>query len=151
MADHASDYKRGEMEIGEQVATVVGLDGCHRAPAPAPGVLQPHRGALALGAARIVHGVDVHRQGVTEAGLHVAGGQVDQEGRQPLSPPSLPWLSSSLWSAAVGRLIPAGTGAYLRSLQKIANERDAALTSAREEAIEELPADLALELEGSES
>lgn len=51
----------------------------------------------------------------------------------------------------VGRLIPAGTGAYLRSLQKIANERDAELTSALEEAIEPLPADLQLELESSES
>ena len=50
----------------------------------------------------------------------------------------------------VGRLIPAGTGAYLRSLQKVANERDAELTSQREEAIEPLPADLALELENSE-
>ncbi|HST91440.1 MAG TPA: DNA-directed RNA polymerase subunit beta', partial [Brevundimonas sp.] len=50
----------------------------------------------------------------------------------------------------VGRLIPAGTGAYLRALQKIANERDAELTSAREDAIEPLPADLALELESSE-
>ncbi|MGX1802233.1 DNA-directed RNA polymerase subunit beta', partial [Brevundimonas naejangsanensis] len=49
----------------------------------------------------------------------------------------------------VGRLIPAGTGAYLRSLQKIANERDAVLTQAREEAVEPLPADLALELEQS--
>jgi DNA-directed RNA polymerase subunit beta' len=51
----------------------------------------------------------------------------------------------------VGRLIPAGTGAYLRSLQKIANERDAELTSQREAAVEPLPADLALELESSES
>jgi DNA-directed RNA polymerase subunit beta' len=51
----------------------------------------------------------------------------------------------------VGRLIPAGTGAYLRALQKIANERDAELTSTREAAIEPLPADLALELESSES
>ena len=50
----------------------------------------------------------------------------------------------------VGRLIPAGTGSYLRSLQKIANERDAELTQAREEAVEPLPADLALELEQSE-
>ncbi|QDH72913.1 DNA-directed RNA polymerase subunit beta' [Brevundimonas sp. M20] len=50
----------------------------------------------------------------------------------------------------VGRLIPAGTGAYLRSLQKIANERDAELTQAREDAVEPLPADLALELEKSE-
>ena len=50
----------------------------------------------------------------------------------------------------VGRLIPAGTGSYLRSLQKIANKRDAVLTSTREEAIEPLPADLALELESSE-
>ncbi|HAL06953.1 MAG TPA: DNA-directed RNA polymerase subunit beta', partial [Brevundimonas sp.] len=49
----------------------------------------------------------------------------------------------------VGRLIPAGTGAYLRSLQKIANERDAELTQAREDAVEPLPADLALELEQS--
>jgi len=50
----------------------------------------------------------------------------------------------------VGRLIPAGTGAYLRALQKIANERDAELTSTREAAIEPLPADLQLELAESE-
>jgi DNA-directed RNA polymerase subunit beta' len=50
----------------------------------------------------------------------------------------------------VGRLIPAGTGAYLRSLQKIANSRDAELTQAREAAVEPLPADLAAELEHSE-
>ena len=50
----------------------------------------------------------------------------------------------------VGRLIPAGTGAYLRALQKIANDRDAELTQAREDAIEPLPADLQLELESSE-
>ena len=50
----------------------------------------------------------------------------------------------------VGRLIPAGPGAYLRSLQKLANERDAELTQAREDAIEPLPADLALELEQSD-
>ena len=51
----------------------------------------------------------------------------------------------------VGRLIPAGTGAYLRSLQKIANERDAVLTQQREDAVEPLPADLALELEGEKT
>ncbi|MBG7615190.1 DNA-directed RNA polymerase subunit beta' [Brevundimonas sp. BAL450] len=51
----------------------------------------------------------------------------------------------------VGRLIPAGTGAYLRSLQKIANERDAVLTKQREDAVEPLPADLALELEGEKT
>jgi DNA-directed RNA polymerase subunit beta' len=50
----------------------------------------------------------------------------------------------------VGRLIPAGTGAYLRSLQKVANERDALLTSTRESAVEPLPADLQLELAESE-
>ena len=50
----------------------------------------------------------------------------------------------------VGRLIPAGTGAYLRSLQKIANERDAVLTNNREAAVEPLPADLQLELSESE-
>jgi DNA-directed RNA polymerase subunit beta' len=50
----------------------------------------------------------------------------------------------------VGRLIPAGTGAYLRALQKIANDRDALLTDAREAAIEPLPADLAAELETTE-
>ena len=41
-------------------------------------------------------------------------------------------------------------GAYLRALQKIANDRDAELTQAREDAVEPLPADLALELESSE-
>jgi len=39
----------------------------------------------------------------------------------------------------VGRLIPAGTGAYLRSLQRIATKRDEALTAQREEAMEALP------------
>ena len=51
----------------------------------------------------------------------------------------------------VGRLIPAGSGAYLRSLQKIANQRDAELTSQREAAVEPLPADLAGELEAAET
>ncbi len=42
----------------------------------------------------------------------------------------------------VGRLIPAGTGANLRSLQKIAAKRDAALTQSREVAAEPFPAEL---------
>ena len=42
----------------------------------------------------------------------------------------------------VGRLIPAGTGAYLRGLQRIAVQRDDALTQAREEAMEAFPAEL---------
>ncbi|MBP9232904.1 MAG: DNA-directed RNA polymerase subunit beta', partial [Phenylobacterium sp.] len=39
----------------------------------------------------------------------------------------------------VGRLIPAGTGSYLRSLQRIATKRDEALTAEREAAMEALP------------
>jgi DNA-directed RNA polymerase subunit beta' len=42
----------------------------------------------------------------------------------------------------VGRLIPAGTGAYLRNMQRIAAERDEALTQRREEALEAFPAEL---------
>ncbi|HTK35115.1 MAG TPA: DNA-directed RNA polymerase subunit beta' [Caulobacteraceae bacterium] len=42
----------------------------------------------------------------------------------------------------VGRLIPAGTGAYLRGLQRIATQRDEALTASREEALEAFPAEL---------
>jgi DNA-directed RNA polymerase subunit beta' len=42
----------------------------------------------------------------------------------------------------VGRLIPAGTGSYLRSLQRIAAQRDEALVAQREEAIEAFPAEL---------
>ena len=42
----------------------------------------------------------------------------------------------------VGRLIPAGTGANLRSMQKIAAKRDAALTQSREEAMEAFPTEL---------
>ena len=44
----------------------------------------------------------------------------------------------------VGRLIPAGTGANLRSMQKIATKRDEALTAKREEALaqEAFPAEL---------
>jgi DNA-directed RNA polymerase subunit beta' len=39
----------------------------------------------------------------------------------------------------VGRLIPAGTGSYLRNLQRIAAKRDEALSQSREEAMEPLP------------
>ena len=39
----------------------------------------------------------------------------------------------------MGRLIPAGTGSYLRNLQRIAAKRDEALTASREEAMEPLP------------
>jgi DNA-directed RNA polymerase subunit beta' len=45
----------------------------------------------------------------------------------------------------VGRLIPAGTGAYLRNLQRIAAKRDEVLTASREEAIEPLPVEIAVE------
>ena len=47
----------------------------------------------------------------------------------------------------VGRLIPAGTGSYLRNLQRIAAKRDEALTASREEAMEPLPEDIAVEAE----
>ena len=50
----------------------------------------------------------------------------------------------------VGRLIPAGTGAQLRSMQKVAAKRDALLAQAREQAIESFPADLAAEIELAE-
>ena len=45
----------------------------------------------------------------------------------------------------VGRLIPAGTGAYLRTMQRVAAKRDEALTASREAAaeLEAFPADLA--------
>ena len=47
----------------------------------------------------------------------------------------------------VGRLIPAGTGSYLRSLQRIAAKRDEALSASREEAMEPLPEIIAVEAE----
>jgi DNA-directed RNA polymerase subunit beta' len=49
----------------------------------------------------------------------------------------------------VGRLIPAGTGSYLRSLQRVATKRDEALAASRQPAIEleELPAEIAAEAE----
>ena len=47
----------------------------------------------------------------------------------------------------VGRLIPAGTGSYLRSLQRIAAKRDEALSASREEAMEPLPDIIAVEAE----
>ena len=45
----------------------------------------------------------------------------------------------------VGRLIPAGTGSYLRGLQRIATKRDEALAASREQpvALEPLPAEIA--------
>ncbi|MDQ0464826.1 DNA-directed RNA polymerase subunit beta' [Caulobacter ginsengisoli] len=48
----------------------------------------------------------------------------------------------------VGRLIPAGTGAYLRTMQKIAAKRDEALSASREEAMEPLPVEIAETVEG---
>jgi DNA-directed RNA polymerase subunit beta' len=51
----------------------------------------------------------------------------------------------------VGRLIPAGTGAYLRSLQRIAAQRDEQLTQQREEALEPLPAEVVGEPETAEA
>ncbi|WP_297512923.1 DNA-directed RNA polymerase subunit beta' [uncultured Caulobacter sp.] len=44
----------------------------------------------------------------------------------------------------VGRLIPAGTGSYLRSLQRVAAKRDEQLAQQREDAMEPLPAEIAL-------
>jgi DNA-directed RNA polymerase subunit beta' len=43
----------------------------------------------------------------------------------------------------VGRLIPAGTGSYLRSLQRVAAKRDEQLAQQREDAMEPLPAEIA--------
>jgi len=51
----------------------------------------------------------------------------------------------------VGRLIPAGTGSYLRGLQRIATKRDEALSAAREEAMEPLPVEIALETADAQS
>ncbi|MFZ5667884.1 MAG: DNA-directed RNA polymerase subunit beta' [Pseudomonadota bacterium] len=49
----------------------------------------------------------------------------------------------------VGRLIPAGTGSYLRGLQRIATKRDEALAASREETLEPLPAEIALDTEAA--
>ncbi|HEY9217791.1 MAG TPA: DNA-directed RNA polymerase subunit beta' [Phenylobacterium sp.] len=51
----------------------------------------------------------------------------------------------------VGRLIPAGTGAYLRTLQRIATKRDEALTASREEAMEPLPVEIAVEADAEKA
>ena len=50
----------------------------------------------------------------------------------------------------MGRLIPAGTGSYLRNLQRIAAKRDEALTATREAAMEPLPAEIAAEAEAEQ-
>ena len=52
----------------------------------------------------------------------------------------------------VGRLIPAGTGSYLRGMQRIATKRDEALTAQRAEQaqLEELPAEIAAEARSAE-
>jgi DNA-directed RNA polymerase subunit beta' len=47
----------------------------------------------------------------------------------------------------VGRLIPAGTGSYLRGLQRIATKRDEQLAAQREQAIEALPDEIAVAAE----
>jgi DNA-directed RNA polymerase subunit beta' len=46
----------------------------------------------------------------------------------------------------VGRLIPAGTGSYLRGLQRIATKRDEQLAASREAAMEPLPVEIADEV-----
>jgi DNA-directed RNA polymerase subunit beta' len=51
----------------------------------------------------------------------------------------------------VGRLIPAGTGSYLRGLQRIAAKRDEQLAAQREQAIEALPEEIAAEAETAEA
>ena len=54
----------------------------------------------------------------------------------------------------VGRLIPAGTGSYLRGLQRVAHKRDEKLAAQRAKAqaeIEALPDDLAAEIETAEA
>jgi DNA-directed RNA polymerase subunit beta' len=48
----------------------------------------------------------------------------------------------------VGRLIPAGTGSYLRGLQRVAAQRDETLSASREAAMEPLPVEI--ELAGAE-
>ncbi len=45
----------------------------------------------------------------------------------------------------VGRLIPAGTGSYLRTLQRVAAKRDEALAASRELPMEPLPIEIAEE------
>ena len=50
----------------------------------------------------------------------------------------------------VGRLIPAGTGSYLRSLQRIAAKRDEQLTAQREEVMEPLPVEIAEAVEAEQ-
>src|SRR5258707_11865409 len=51
-------------------------------PALPVGVLQPHRRALVFGSAGVTHGVDVHRERVTEPALHIARRQIDEKCRQ---------------------------------------------------------------------
>ena len=48
-------------------------------------------------------------------------------------------LESLKENVIVGRLIPAGTGSFLRGLQRVAARRDAALSASPEEAMEPLP------------
>ena len=45
----------------------------------------------------------------------------------------------------VGRLIPAGTGSYLRTLQRVAAKRDEALAASRVQPMEPLPIEIAEE------
>jgi DNA-directed RNA polymerase subunit beta' len=51
----------------------------------------------------------------------------------------------------VGRLIPAGTGSYLRGLQRIAAKRDEQLAASREQVMEPLPPEIAMEAEAEKA
>src|SRR5262249_26437773 len=67
---------------GPVLAGSLCLYGSHSLPAAALDGLQPHGGALVFGAPGVTHPVHIHTQGVTEAALHIARWQIDEEYRQ---------------------------------------------------------------------
>src|ERR1700677_478745 len=71
-------------------------DSGHSLPAASTDVLEPHCGALILGAARIPHRVDIDSQRVTETALHIVRRQIDEEYRQLAVSSSSNWSSSCL-------------------------------------------------------
>jgi hypothetical protein len=70
------------------VVGCLGFDDAGPLPATSTDVFQPHRGTLVLGAPRVSHRIDIHRQGVGEATLHIVGEQIDEEYRQFAVPSS---------------------------------------------------------------
>ena len=103
---HSEQWRDGQfLGCGACAGRDVGFHHRHGLPAVPASVLEPHRGPLRLGAARVAHRIDIDVQRIGQAALHLIGGHVDQEGRQrpgaPLDVRSGRVAAPPLWCRSV--------------------------------------------------